>query len=180
MKRVIFAWVIVALVLIGIPAFAECRHIFRQQVVHHAHVQPIVHQNIFYSVGEGLVQQVKIEQEVQRQVKLALQQQAPQQQTAVSGATLQAKCAKCHSGEGAKGGFDLSQGVNDGEFRRIVEMIGEGIDVPAAMKGVIGSLSAQDKGNITSEMLKLRPTQPAARIEPQVTIPPPEESGILR
>jgi uncharacterized membrane protein len=179
MKRVLFAWVIVALVLIGIPAFAECRHIFRQQVVHHAHVQPIVHQNIFYSVGEGLVQQVKIEQEVQRQVKLALQQQAPQQQTAVTGTTLQAKCAKCHSGEGAKGGFDLSQGVTDAEFRRIVELIGEGIDVPAAMKGVIGSLSAQDKGNITSEMLKLRP-QPAARIEPQVTIPPPEQSGVLR
>jgi hypothetical protein len=175
-KYVYFTLALIAFVLIGIPAFAECRHIFRQHVVHHA--QPIVHQNIFYSVGEGLVQQVKIEQEVQKQVKLALQAQGVTQQVStVSGTTLQAKCARCHSGESAKGGFDLRQGVNDGEFRRIVEMIGENIDVPDAMKGVIGSLTPEQKGSLTSEMLKLRP-QPAARTEPQVTIPPPVEGRL--
>jgi cytochrome c553 len=171
MRRVIFAWALVAFVLIGIPAFAECRHLFRAQVVHHGHhVQPIVHQNIFYSVGEGLIQQVKIEQEVQRQVKLALQQQAqPQQQTTATSGVFAVKCSRCHKGDNA-----LTS--DPGTFKAFARMAGLGEGIPNEMKAVIGGLTAAEKGELTEYLLRL----PAARTEPQVTVPPPEESGVLR
>jgi cytochrome c553 len=173
MKRIVFAWALVAFVLIGIPAFAECRHLFKQQVVHHAVVQPIVHQNIFYSVGEGLVQQVKIEQEVQRQLKLALQAPQQQQTAQPTGTVLQAKCARCHSGEAAKGGVRFDDGVDDAEFRRSVEIL-SGFNVPQAMKGIVGALQPADKGNITEEMLKSQPGKPAPPADPL------EPEGVLR
>lgn len=164
--RIVFTVILVA--LIATPAVAECRHLFR--VHHQAHhvqavVQPyVVHQNIFYSVGESLIQQSKIEREVERQVAAKLQQiQSPTAQQQVTGATLNRKCLSCHNGTRDDTDFDLRNGIDNEHFRQIVGMLGEGIGVPEKMKGVIKSLTAEDKGAITSEMLRL-PTKPA---EPQ-------------
>jgi cytochrome c553 len=168
MNRVILAWVFVALVVIGIPAFAKCHHLYRQQVVQH-HVQPVIQQNIFYAVGERLIQEVKIKEEVERQVAAKLQQMQQPQQTAATSGTFAAKCARCHKGETALTG--------DAEtFKAFARMAGLGEGIPNEMRAVIGGLTGAEKGEITEYLLRL----PAASTEPQVTIPPPEESEVLR
>lgn len=141
------------------PAHCGCQHLYG----HHHHqavvaVQPIV----VYAVGDNL----RIEAAVEKALARREQLNSPKK---LESSILQAKCSRCHVGDSAKGGFDLTQGVDDAHFRRIVGMLGESQDVPDAMKGVIESLTPAEKGSITSEMLKARPiTQPQ------------EQSGILR
>ncbi len=174
--KVIIAWAIVAAVLIGGPlAYGGCHHLYRAQVVHHA-VAP----QVFYFAGQSTqdesILRKAIRAEAPALLREALQQlQAPGAQQQVAPLTGMQKCIRCHSGEGAKGGVRFDDGVDDAEFRRSVEIL-SGFNVPAAMKGVVGSLQPSDKGDITEAMLKSQPAKP----EPQVTIPPPEESGVLR
>lgn len=146
-RYVALTWLVIAAVLLApVLAHAGCHHLFKAH-----HVQQVVAAPaVFYFAGqatqdEAIVRKV-VREELQRAQPGTLQQTAP-----VS--VLSQKCARCHTGEAAKGGFDLSQGVTDAEFRRIVEMIGANRNVPDAMKGVIGSLTPEQKGAITDELL---------------------------
>ena len=128
---------------------AGCHHLYRP--AHHvAVVQPVT---VLYSVGDSLVVEAAVEKALQRREALEAQKQT------APASVLSAKCARCHSGDSAKGGFDLSQGVNDSQFRRIVEMIGAGRNVPAEMKPVVSSLSPEQKGALTDELLNLKPQE---------------------
>lgn len=79
--------------------------------------------------------------------------QAPQQQVA---GVIGQKCARCHQGENAKGGIDLTGELDDSIFRRSMEILA-GQDVPDAMKGVVAGLKDGDHAAIMSEMLARRP-----------------------
>lgn len=166
-KYVYFALALIAFVLIGIPAFAgnnHCGHLFhhRQAIVHHA-ISP----QVFYFAGQATQDESIVRKVVREELRQALQAQPQQQTAATSGAF--AKCARCHKGETALAG--------DAEtFKAFARMAGLGEGIPNEMKAVIGSLTPAEKGEITEYLLRL----PAARTEPQVTIPSPEQSGILR
>jgi hypothetical protein len=148
---------------------AGCGQLYRQKIVHHAHVQ----QQVLYFAGQAVQDEAIVRKAIRAELPAivdAVRQelQAPQQQTL---GTLGQKCAKCHTGETAQGGFDLKAGIDDGQFRRIVEMLGAGRDVPEAMKAVVNSLTPEQKGAITDEMLSLPTVRPVA---------PPVPDGELR
>jgi len=169
--KVIIAWAIVAAVLIGGPVvYGGCHHLFRQNVVHHAHVQAVIAQPLYFagqSIQDEALLRKAIRAEAPAILREALQQlQAPAQQPIVSGAF--AKCAKCHKG-------DAALTSDPATFKAFARMAGLGEGVPKEMAAVIAGLTPSEKGEITEYLLRL-PAKP----EPQVTIPPPEESGILR
>lgn len=143
-RYVALTWLVIAAVLVApLLAHAGCHQLFR----HHA-VQAVVQPIVLYSVGD----QLRIEAAVEKALQKRAAEDGTLQQTAPV-SVLSQKCARCHTGEAAKGGFDLSQGVTDAEFRRIVEMIGANRNVPDVMKGVIGALTPEQKGAITDELL---------------------------
>jgi cytochrome c553 len=169
MNRIALVILVAALTLSHTPLRAECRHLFRQTYHAKAVVYPhVVQQNIFYSVGEGLIRQNAIEKEVERQLALRQQQQAQQQQPQV-GSVFAAKCAKCHTGDSALTAPDGSLPAET--FRSFVRMAGTGEGIPTAMKAVIAGLTPEEKGRLTEELLSLPTVRPVA---------PPVPEGELR
>jgi cytochrome c2 len=165
-KYVYFALALIAFVLIGIPAFAgNCQALFHHRQVHHA--QALVLAQPLYFAGQSTQDEALVRKVVREELRQALQAQPQQQQATASGAF--AKCSKCHKGETA-----LTS--DPATFKAFARMAGLGEGIPNEMKAVIGALTPSEKGELTEYLLRL----PAARIEPQVTIPPPEQSGILR
>ncbi len=165
-KYVYFALALIAFVLVGIPAFAgNCQALFHHRQVHHA--QALVLAQPLYFAGQSTQDEALVRKVVREELRQALQ--APQQQTAATNGIFAIKCAKCHKGDNA-----LTS--DPATFKRFASMAGLGEGIPNEMRAVIGGLTPQEKGELTEYLLRL----PAARIEPQVTIPPPEESGILR
>jgi len=167
--KVIIAWAIVAAVLIGGPlAYGGCHHLFRQNVVHHAHVQAVAVAPLYFagqSTHDEALLRKAIRAEAPAILREALQQmQAPQQQQQVTGAI--AKCVRCHKGDNA-----LTSSADT--FKAFARMAGLGEGIPNEMRAVIGGLSPAEKGELTEYLLRL-PAKP----EPQVTIPPPD--GELR
>ena len=169
-KYVYFALALIAFVLIGIPAFAgNCQALFHHRQVHHA--QALVLAQPLYFAGQSTQDEAlvrKVVREELRAAQLSAGQREPAQLSA-SGATCSAKCSKCHKGDNA-----LTS--DPATFKRFASMAGLGEGIPNEMRAVIGGLTPAEKGELTEYLLRL----PAARIEPQVTIPPPTESGILR
>lgn len=162
LAKIIIAWAIAFGVVVGIPvANAGCHHLYRQQVVVAPYVQPLV----LYSTGEALVAEAKIAKEVERQ--LALRAPVQQQQAAPIDA-FSRKCTRCHKGE-------TSLTSDPATFKRFARMAGLGEGVPKEMTAVIAGLSPAEKGELTEYLLRL-PAKP----EPQVTVPQPEETGVLR
>jgi mono/diheme cytochrome c family protein len=176
MNRVLFS-IVVGFALGGSvrPAQSGCNHLYYRA----HHVQAVVVQpQVFYSVGDSLLIEAAVEKAFQRQ---ALKQAAAQPAQAQPGtlsqtaSVLSAKCARCHSGNEPAGGVDFRFKIDDFAFRRTVEMLGEGINVPEKMAGVIKSLTPEERGAITSEMMRL----PSRRPDP-VQVPPPPAPGELR
>lgn len=145
---------------------AGCGHFFHKQaVVHHAAVvQPIV----LYGVGSDLAIEAAVERAFQRR-ELKAPAQGTLQQTAPATSILTQKCARCHTGESAKGGIRLDGEIDDWTFRRSMEILA-GTNVPEGMKGVVAGLQQSDFPAIMSEMLARKP-QPAKE---------PEAPGVLR
>jgi cytochrome c553 len=155
--KVIIAWAIVAAVLIGGPlAYGGCHHLFRQNVVHHAHVQAVIAQPLYFagqSTHDEALLRKAIRAEAPAILREALQQmQAPQQQV-VTGAF--AKCAKCHKGDNA-----LTS--DPATFKAFARMAGLGEGIPNEMRAVIGGLSTAEKGELTEYLLRLPAAQPEA------------------
>jgi len=149
-------WIVVAIVLAGIPAFAGNCH----QLFHAHHVQQVVAVQPLYFAGQATQDEAIIRKAIRAELPAIIQQlQAVPQQQQVAGAI--AKCAKCHKGETA-----LTS--DPATFKAFARMAGLGEGIPAEMKGVIGSLTPAEKGEVTEYLLRL-PAKP----EPQVTIPPP-------
>lgn len=165
MNRILFSFIIGITfgVIFPLDLQAGCGNIYHR---HHAVIaQPVL---LLHSVGDEL----RIEAAVEKALAKRAQQPGTLQQRVNS--AIGAKCLRCHQGTEAAGGIDFRWKVDDYAFRRTVEMLGESIDVPEKMAGVIKSLSAEDKGNITSELMKL----PAKREEQAQ--PPEPEPGVLR
>lgn len=75
-----------------------------------------------------------------------------------AGSVLEAKCAKCHSGENPKGGVRLDlDSVSDATSLRIIDMLLNGNNVPGPMQALVSGLSDKDKGDITAELLRRSP-----------------------
>ena len=153
MNRTLFAIVVIFALGGSIrPANAGCGHLFQKQhVVQQVIAQPIV----LYSVGEA----VQIDAAVERALQKRAAQPGTLQQTAPS-SILTAKCVRCHGGTEPAGGIDFRFKIDDFAFRRTVEMLGESINVPEKMAGVIKSLTPEEKGSITSEMMRLPARKP--------------------
>jgi cytochrome c553 len=154
LAKVIIAWLIVAAVLIGGPlAYGGCHHLFRQNVVHHAHVQAVIAQPLYFagqSTHDEALLRKAIRAEAPAILREALQQmQAPQQQQQVTGAI--AKCVRCHKGETA-----LTS--DPATFKAFARMAGLGEGIPNEMRGVINGLTPAERGEITEYLLRL-PTQ---------------------
>ena len=163
LAKIIAAWLVVAAVVIGIPvAYAgNCHQLFRAH-----HVQAVAIVQPLYFAGATTEQEAIVRKVVREELRQALQ--APQQQTAATG-VFAAKCVRCHKGDNA-----LTS--DPATFKAFARMAGLGEGIPNEMRAVIGGLTGTEKGELTEYLLRM----PAARIEPQVTIPPPEQSGILR
>lgn len=165
MNNILFSFIIGMTLgaVFPLPSQGGCHHLYQR---HHAIavVQPV----ILHSVGNDLLIEAAVEKVLAK--RAAQQPGTLQQQSSVIGS----KCLRCHQGEEAAGGIDFRWKVDDYAFRRTIEMLGEGIDIPEKMAGVIKSLTAEDKGNITSELMRL----PAKREEQAQ--PPEPEPGVLR
>lgn len=149
-----------------IPSLCSAGHCHQ---LYHVRAVPVIQQQILYSVGDSLRIEAAVEKALAKRAG-TLEQKAP------VASVLAAKCVRCH-GEGKQaGGVDFRYSLSDYHFRRTVEMLGEGIDVPEAMKGVIAGLTPAEKGGITSEAIRL----PAKREEPAVAPSPMDEEGVLR
>jgi hypothetical protein len=162
--------IVLSLALFAAPLHAgNCGIIYRQQAVYAA---PFV-APVYYAVGQS-IQEDAIAERIAAKVAQKLQalQAAPLKSAALKPSLLASKCARCHTGESAKGGvvLDGSEPVSDGTFRRIVEMIGDNRDVPKAMVPVLAGLKADDKGNLTFELINAKPKAEA---------PPPPDAGVL-
>lgn len=176
MNRALFS-IVVGFALGGSvrPVDAGCGHLFQ----HHAVVAPVVQPIVLYGVGSDLAIEAAVERAFQRrELKAQLQQSQPQPGVLQQAASvISAKCIRCHSGNEPAGGIDFRWKIDDFAFRRTVEMLGEGINVPDKMVGIIKGLTNEEKGAITSEMMRL----PARRPEPvQVPATPAEVPGVLR
>jgi len=126
---------------------------YKQAYVQPYYVAPVVQ----YRAGQDIEAEALAEK-ISRRVaeKLtALNLQQRQTQTVV----LSNKCAGCHNAADAKGGLvlDGSASVDDYYFRRIVEIVGGGVDVPPPMQRVIASLQPAEKGAILDEIISLKP-----------------------
>lgn len=155
-----------------------CHHLyFKQAVVHHVAPQ------VFYFAGQATqdeaVARKAIRAELPAIVEAVRQSLQAPAQSQVAG-VLGSKCAKCHQGDNAKGGFNLDEPVSDYHFSRTVEIL-SGFNVPAAMKGVVDGMQPADKGNATEEMIRKRlSARPVvAKPEPEA-VPPKSEPGVLR
>jgi hypothetical protein len=135
-----------------------------------AYVQPYYVPAVQYRAGADIEAEAlaeKISRRVaEKLTALNLQQQAPR--TVV----LSNKCAGCHNAADAKGGLvlDGSTSVDDYYFRRIVEIVGGGVDVPPPMQRVIASLQPAEKGAILDEIISLKPAgslQQTGKYQPQ-------------
>jgi hypothetical protein len=168
MKQLIPA-LMLAVALHSTNLHAGCGHLFKPHHVQQVVAVPVV-QNLFYSVGDGLLLEAAVEKAFQRREALQQQQVAP--------ATLSvfaSKCARCHTGSESQGG-DLTLTISDKAFRRGVAMLGEGANVPPEMKAVVAGLTADEKGELTSLMLRL-----PAKLEQPPPVPTPFDSpGVLR
>lgn len=142
MIRVVIFWSIIFAIIVGIPAaYGGCHHLYRAHAVHHAVVQPVV----LYSVGDSLRIEAAVEQALRKREAL---QDAPQP---VKQTIFAAKCAKCHNG-------DKALTSDPATFKAFARMAGLGEEIPTEMKGVIGSLTPAEKGELTEYLLRL-PTQ---------------------
>ena len=92
---------------------------------------------------------------------------------------LTAKCASCHgANQRAAAYWDMSKALDGETFARIVEMIGEGVNVPTQMTSVVKGITNEEKGQILHELIAMRhgnlpggsiPSQPAAPPAPSPT-----------
>lgn len=167
MNRTLFA-IIIGFALGGSirPATAGCGHLF---VKHHAVVAPVVQPIVLYGVGSDLAIEAAVERAFQRRElnvgKSHINQPGTLSQTA---SVIQAKCVRCHSGNEPAGGIDFRFKIDDFAFRRTVEILGESINVPEKMQGVVKGLTAEEKGSITSEMMRLPARKPEQAEAPGV------------
>lgn len=133
---------------------AGCNHLFHHKaVVQQVVAQPIV----LYSVGDAVLLDAAVERALQK--RAAQPQPGTLSQTA---SVLASKCVRCHSGNEPAADIDFRWKVSDFAFRRTVEILGESIDVPDKMQGIVKGLTADEKGSITSELMRL----PARKPEP--------------
>jgi hypothetical protein len=165
-----FIVAVLLLALFAAPLHAgNCGIIYRQQAVYAA---PFV-APVYYAVGAS-IQEDAIAERIAAKVAQKLQalQAAPLKSAALKPSLLASKCARCHTGESAKGGvvLDGSQPVADDAFRRIVEMLGDNRDVPKAMVPILAGLKDADKGNLTLELINAKPKAEA---------PPEPDAGVL-
>jgi len=181
------AWGIILAVCLGSLSWAgNCHHFYQQ---HHAQqvavVQPL------YFAGQATENEAVMRKAIREELAALLKgqpQPGTSQQTAPvaqAGSVLAAKCGKCHSGDGARGGvrFDLAS-VADDHFRRSMEIMGlakvwdgsQWVEMPTAMKPHVAGLTPQDKGAITEEML-YKPAKPEPQVVPD---PPAEVPGVLK
>lgn len=166
---------------------AGCNHLFR----HHHHVQQVVAVapvHPLYFAGQATQDEALLRKAIRAEapaiIQGVLQQlQAPQaQQHATNpqqavGSLLAAKCAKCHTGENSLTNPDGT--LDCSKFRSFARMAGLGLDIPEQMRPVINSLTPDEKGRLTEELLAIPPAKP----EPQVLAPDPFDSpmpGVLR
>jgi len=182
MNHKLFCAIVIAFVELFITnqLQAGCNHLFR-----HHHVQQVVAvAPVYYFAGQATQDEALLRKAIRAEapaiIQGVLQQlQAPQaQQHAIRpqqaiGSLLTAKCAKCHTGENSLTNPDGT--LDCSKFRQFARMAGLGLDIPDQMKPVINSLTPDEKGRLTEELLAIPPAKP----EPQVTIPPPEP-GVLR
>lgn len=157
MKSIIVAFLSIALVAAPLHA-GNCGLLYRQQVVQQVYAAPVIAAPVYYSVGQN-IQEDALAERIAAKVALKFQalQAAPIQAQHAKATLLSAKCARCHSGDNAKGGvvLDGSVPVDDGTFRAVVRMLGTGKGVPKAMAGVVAGLSPAEKGGLTEELLGL-------------------------
>lgn len=143
--------------LVMLPAVATAGHC--KAFFHHKQVAVVapVYQPVYYSVGDN-VRLEALAEKVAAIVTQKLQAAPTLQQTAAPQPILAAKCARCHSGESAKGGhvIDGSAAIDCDTFRRTMEMLsGNGAPPPAGMQAVLAGLKDEDKAAIMDSMLKL-------------------------
>lgn len=178
--------------------------VYQQQYYAPAYVAPIiVAAPIYYSAG----QDIQIEAAVERALRLREQApvkgyqqpvQAPVQapiqapiQAPVKGnghlEPLQnvqvgtfAKCARCHTGEKAEAGLVLDgrTPIDTWTVFRWNQIAGQGRDVPAKMQGLIGTMTAEQKGAVNDALLDLVAVQPRTPpvVQPEPPPPPPVPS----
>jgi cytochrome c5 len=167
MNRITYMLVAVAALTPSALNAGNCGQLFhhRQAIVHHVAPQ------VFYFAGQNTQNEAEIRKAIRAELPAIIQQLQSGREPVTAAATgvFAAKCAKCHKGETA-----LTS--DPATFKAFARMAGLGEGIPNEMKAVIGGLTGAEKGELTEYLLRL----PAARIEPQVTIPPPEESGVLR
>ena len=160
---------LLGITLAAYPTAAEARH------CHQFFVQKqVVAVPLYYAtVSPGLVNEAIIQKAVNQAVGETIQAfragqlrlDAPQTlpQTAPQ-SILAARCAKCHSGESAKGGhvIDGSSPIDCETFRRSMEMLaGKGAPPPPAMAAIVKQIQAEQKqGEIMDAMLNLPIVQP--------------------
>lgn len=157
-----------------------CHQLFVKQ----HHVQAVVAYQPLYFAGQATQDEAITRKAIRAElpaiveaVRQSLQAPIQQQTTGVLGA----KCGRCHTGDSAKGDVNFSRTINAEAFRRCIELLGTGRDTPAAMKGVLASLTPAEKGAITEELLNLTARPAPVKPEPQVTIPDPtDEPGVIR
>lgn len=155
-----------AAILMLVPAFAlatDCRHFFVKQAVV-AYVAPAT----LYQAGASLELEAIVKRAVREELRMAQTQSphAQQQRAQASSSVIVQKCAKCHSAPKPAAGLTLDgfTAIPDTAFRRIMEIVGAAIEVPAEMKALVASMKPEDKGRILEEMIALKPSivqQPA-------------------
>lgn len=162
-RYVILTWFLVALVLVT-PAFAgNCHQLYFKQ----HHVQAVAIVQPLYFAGQALHDEATIRKAIRAELPAIIQQlQAQPQQSNTqqinNASTFATKCLRCHKGDNA-----LTS--DPSTFKAFARMAGLGEGVPDQMRGVIGSLSAQEKGELTEYLLRMPESPP----------PPPQPEGRL-
>lgn len=163
------ARIALAILLAASTARADCRQFFVQRQV--AYAAPVYYAQAYYQVGRDLEAEALAEKVARlaapKVAALVAQQLNAQQQQRVAASVLAQNCARCHSGATPKAGliFDGLTPVPDEHFRRTVEIIGAGVDVPPEMQKLVANLTAEAKGKILDELVALKP-QATERLPP--------------
>jgi len=203
-RRTALATIIVVLLCIAATrtAQADCHAFYKRQVVYQQYVQPIVVPLVFYQAGDELRIQAAVKRELEYQQNLQAPSkgyqapiqapvQAPIQAPAGKVGTLEplqqvsggafAKCARCHTGDKASGGFVLDGRtfIDSRSYFRWGEIAIAGRNVPQKMQAMIAALTPEEKGVINDALMNLvnlRDPEPAADRPPPA--PVPAEDGL--
>lgn len=166
--RTILVWFFPAIIItFGVAAIGSarnCHQFFAQPVV----VQQAYAPPVYYSVGQDLQTEAlaeKVASLVER--KLALRAALKTERETAPQTALAQNCARCHSGENAKGGlvFDGAGQLSCSTITKALRAIADG----RMPKGKV--IDGQTKGQLMQELLDSEPKE-ALPAHPKVPVPP--------